>query len=101
MSDVTSIIPDLPVQRATLSAGGKIGPVPQSRLELISQGNPAGAEVMLQKLLEIRGDIGGPDTARARREATVREFYGAPITYDGFSVPRRAPAESVRLVAVA
>lgn len=101
MSDVLAIIPQLPVQRATLTAGGGVGPVPQSRIEAITQGSPAGVEVMLQKLLEIRGDIGGPDTARARREASVPEFYGAPITYDGFSMPRRPPTESVRLVAVA
>ena len=101
MSTVAAIIPTLTFQRATVDAGGKIGPVPQSRAEIITQGSPAGVEVMLQKLLEIRGEIGGPDKARAEREAPVREFHGAPVTYNGFSTPRRPPAESIRLVAVA
>lgn len=91
-------MPQLPIQRATMAAGGGVGPVPRSRIELITQGAPAGIEVMLQKLLEVRGVIGGPDKARAEREAPVREFHGAPVTYDGFATPRRPPAESIRLI---
>lgn len=56
---------------------------------------------MLQKLLQIRGEIGGPDKAKAEREAPVRQFHGAPITYDGFGSARRPPAESVFLIAIA
>lgn len=97
MPDLTAIYPELPVQRGKITFG--IGPVPQSRAEIVSAGSLAGAETMLQKLLEIRGDIGGPDTARARREAPVREFVNAPITYDGFGAPRRPPPESIYLVA--
>lgn len=100
MAGVTDILPVLPVQRAISSMGG-VKAVPQPPIEQFSQSAPAGVEVMLQKLLEVRGEIGGPDKARAEREAPVREFHGAPVTYGGFSPSRRAPTEIVRLLAVA
>lgn len=79
----------------TLQTGGQ----PKSRAEIMSAGQLPGAEVMLQKLLEVRGEIGGPDKAKAEREAPVRQFHGAPITYDGFGkTQRRPPAESINLV---
>ena len=98
MSNITAIIPSLPIERAsmTLSTGG----MPKSRAEIVSEGQLPGAETMLQKLLEVRGEIGGPDKAKAEREAPVREFHGAPITYDGFANAQlRPPAESIFLVA--
>lgn len=98
MAGVTDILPQLPVQRA-LSAAGGVSAVPRPPIEYVAQNAPAGVEVMLQKLLEVRGVIGGPDKARAEREAPVREFHGAPVTYDGFSPSRRAPTFSVYLVA--
>ncbi len=98
MSAITDILPPLPVDKGTvtLSTGGQ----PRSRAEIVSEGQLPGAETMLQKLLEVRGEIGGPDKAKAEREAPVREFHGAPITYDGFAkVQRRPPAESIFLIA--
>lgn len=100
MAGVTGILPQLPVQRA-LSAAGGVSAVPRPPIEHIAQDAPAGVEVMFQKLLEVRGAIGGPDKARAEREAPVREFHGAPVTYDGFSPSRRAPTEVIRLLAIA
>ncbi|HEX6956916.1 MAG TPA: hypothetical protein VF194_02940 [Ferrovibrio sp.] len=96
MSDLTAIIPRLPVERATVAIA--TGGMPKSRIEVITEGALPGAETMLQKLLEIRGKIGGPDKERAERESRVPEFHAAPITYDGFAVVRRPPAESIRLV---
>lgn len=97
MADVTAIIPKLPIERVAVSFG--IGPVPQSRVEIITEGALPGVETMLQVLLEIRGEIGGPDKAKAEREAPVRQFHNAPITYDGLATVRRPPTESVFLVA--
>ncbi|WP_341702413.1 hypothetical protein [Ferrovibrio sp.] len=94
---VVDIIPRLPYESAPLGIG--IGPVPQSRAEIVSAGQPSGVETMLQQLLVIRGELGGPDKARAEREAPLREFHGAPITYDGFAVARRPPTMSVYLLA--
>lgn len=99
MAEITANIPPLPVERAKPAMG--TGPTPRSRLEIIAQDAPAGVEIMLQKLLQIRGEIGGPDKAKAEREAPVRQFHGAPITYDGFGSARRPPAESVFLIAIA
>lgn len=97
MADITAILPSLPVERATTVLGK--GPVPRSRIEIITEGALPGAEVMLQMLLEIRGEIGGPDKAKAEREAPVREFHAAPITYNGYGIARRPPTESVYLIA--
>lgn len=97
MPNVTDIIPPLPIERGTvtLSTGG----MPKSRAEIVSEGQMPGVETLLQKLLEVRGEIGGPDKAKAEREAPVREFHGAPITYDGFAnVQRRPPAQSILLI---
>ncbi len=97
MSSVTDILPPLPVERATMVIG--TGGKPQSRIEAITNGQLPGAEIMLQKLLEVRGEIGGPDKAKAEREAAVRQFHAAPVTYDGFGkAQRRPPTESVNLV---
>src|SRR5690606_1131529 len=98
MADVTAILPQLPVQRG-LSAAGKLSAVPRPPIETIAQGTPAGVEVMLQKLLEARGVTGGPDKAKAEREAPVREFHGAPVTYEGFSPSRRPPPSIIYLLA--
>lgn len=96
MADVTALIPKLTVERVQISYG--IEPVPRSRVEIITEGNLPGAETMLQVLLEIRGMIGGPEKAKAEREAKLREFHNAPITYDGLATVRRPPTESVWLV---
>jgi len=88
---VFDIYPELPVKSVgiTLATGGR----PMARAEVFANaaGGMPGAEIMLQKLLEIRGEIGGPDKANAEREASVREFHGAPITYDGFGNASRKP----------
>jgi hypothetical protein len=88
---VLSIIPQLPAQSIglTLATGGQ----PKSRAEIVSgaTGSLPGVEIMLQKLLQVRGEIGGPEKAKAEREAPVREFHGAPITYDGFGNSSRQP----------
>lgn len=94
---VVDIIPRLPYEAVPLGLG--IGVTPQSRAELVSAGQPSGVETMLQKLLEVRGEIGGPDQAKAEREAPLREFHGAPITYDGFAQTRMAPVMTVYLLA--
>lgn len=72
----------------------------QSRSEIVGNANGvAGVEVMLQQLLRIRAEIGGPDQAEAERNATVREFHSAPITYDGYGISRSAPAMSIYIIA--
>lgn len=97
MTDVTAIYPKLPTQMASLSYG--VGVRPQSLAEVVSSGQPAGAETMMQQLLKIRGAIGGPDQARAEQEASLREFHPPPITEGGFSPARTPPAESINLIA--
>lgn len=97
---VTDIIPLL-----TAQAVGPVlpkGSTPRDRAEVVSQhnGGMPGVEVMLQKLLEIRGEMGGPDKMIAERNAPVREFHSPPVTYDGFAnTPRRPPSSSIFLVA--
>jgi hypothetical protein len=92
-----SLAPQLSAQAAAI----KLKPLAaQSRSELVGQINGvAGVEVMLQQLLRIRAEIGGPEKAKAEREAPVREFHAAPITYDGYGVARTAPAMSVYIIA--
>ncbi len=98
MSSVADIIPPLPVEIAKIVVG--TNGQPRSRSEVVTDGALSGAEIMLQKLLEIRGEIGGPEKAKAEREATVREFHGAPITYDGFGkAVRRPPPDTIYLIA--
>lgn len=88
---VQDIIAKLPAQSMTptLPTGGQ----PRSRAEIVANasGSLPGVEIMLQRLLEIQGEIGGPDKAKAEREASVREFHSAPITYDGFGNASRKP----------
>src|SRR3546814_20720575 len=72
MSNVTAIYPKLPTQMASLSYG--VGVRPQSLAEVVSSGQPAGAEPMMPQLLKIRGAIGGPDPAppeQAERKGVV------------------------------
>ncbi|MCW0236500.1 MAG: hypothetical protein OJJ21_23085 [Ferrovibrio sp.] len=72
----------------------------QSRSELVGSINGvAGAEIMLQELLRIRAELGGPEKARAEQEATVREFHEAPITYNGYGIARQPPSMSVYIIA--
>jgi hypothetical protein len=97
MTDVTAIYPKLPSAMGRLSYG--VGPNPQSLAEVVSAGQPAGAETMLQQLLMIRGQVGGPEKAEAERQAPVREFHGAPIIEGGFSPQRTAPAHIIDLLA--
>lgn len=88
---VQDIIPKLPAQSIglTLATGGQ----PKSRAEIVSGASGAlpGVEIMLQRLLEVRGELGGPDKAKAERESPAREFHAAPITYDGFGNASRKP----------
>lgn len=92
-----SLAPQLSAQAATIAPKSLL---PQSRSELVGQMNGvAGVEVMLQELLRIRAEIGGPDKAKAEREAVVREFHGAPVTYNGYGVARTAPAMSIYIIA--
>lgn len=97
MSSITAIYPVLPALRASLGRG--VGTSPQSLAEVVSAGQPAGAETMMQQLLKIRGEIGGPDKARAEQEASLHEFHAPPITEGGFSPPRMAPARTIDLLA--
>jgi len=91
-----SIAPQLSAQAAKLIMPGGT----QSRSELVGQINGvAGAEVMLQELLRIRAELGGPDKARAEREAPVREFHSAPITYNGYGISRQPPSMSIYIIA--
>jgi hypothetical protein len=97
---VQDIIPRLAVQ----SAGVVIatGMQPKSRAEIVAAalGGLPGAEIMFQRLLEIRAELGGPDQARAEREAPVREFHSPPVTYDGFGkAQRRPPAQTTYILA--
>lgn len=96
---VLDIIPPLVVHSV-----GQVLPkgMPKDRGEIVSDalGGLPGVEIMLQKLLEIRGEMGGADKMIAERNASVREFHGAPITYDGFgNATRRPPSSTVFLVA--
>jgi hypothetical protein len=92
-----SLAPQLSAQAATISMKPLAA---QSRSELVGQINGvAGVEVMLQELLRIRAELGGPEKAKAEREAVVREFHGAPITYNGYGVARTPPAMSVYIIA--
>ena len=97
MTDVTAIYPKLMTERGKLSYG--VGPSPQSLAEIVSAGMPSGVETMIQQLLKIRGEIGGPDKARAEQEARLREFHNPPITEGGFMPARTAPARSIDLIA--
>jgi hypothetical protein len=91
-----SVAPQLSSEVAKLILPGGT----QSRSELVGKTNGvAGAEVMLQELLRIRAELGGPEKARAEQEATVREFHEAPITYNGFAIARQPPAMSVYIIA--
>src|SRR3546814_13260985 len=76
MTDVTAIYPKLPTQMASLSYG--VGVRPQSLAEVVSSGQPAGAETMMQQLLKIRGAIGGPHTAPPRPAGPPRGFHPPP-----------------------
>ena len=96
MSSITAIYPVLPAQRAGLSYG--VGTSPQSLAEVVSSGQPSGVETMMQQLLRVRGEIGGPDKARAEQEAPLREFHPPPVTEGGFSPPRMAPARVIDLL---
>lgn len=88
---VTDIIPHLPSRSMTptLPTGGQ----PRSRAEIVANasGSLPGAEIMLQRLLEVRGELGGPEKAKAERESPVREFHSPPVTYDGFGNASRKP----------
>lgn len=88
---IQDIIPKLPVQSVGL--GLNTGGMPRSRAEIVSAafGGLPGVEIMLQRLLETRGEIGGPAKAQAEREAPLREFHGSPITYDGLGNATRKP----------
>lgn len=97
MTDVTAIYPKLMTERAKLSYG--VGPNPQSLAEVVSAGQPSGIGTMIQKLLQVRGEIGGPDKARAEQQDRVPEFHNAPITYDGFAQPRLPPTQTINLIA--
>jgi hypothetical protein len=91
-----SIAPQLSAQAARIVLPGGT----QSRSELVGNVNGvAGVEVMMQELLRIRAELGGPEKAKAEREATVREFHGAPITYNGYGVSRQPPSMSVYILA--
>ncbi len=97
---VIDVIPKLAVQQSRISIGGP-GNI-KSLAEVISSatGSLPGAEAMFQKLLEIRAELGGPDQARAEREATVREFHSPPITYNGFGqTSRKSPAMTAFILA--
>ena len=66
-----SLAPQLSAQAATIAPKWLL---PQSRSELVGQMNGvAGVEVMLQELLRIRAEIGGPDKAKAERERKLAE----------------------------
>lgn len=99
MAGVTDLLQPLVAYSSpvVLPTGGQ----PRSRAEIVAanMGGIAGAEVMLQKLLEIRGKMGGADQARAEQEAPFREFKEPPVTYDGFAAVRRPPTSSIFLVA--
>lgn len=93
---MSSLAPQLSAEiaKVILPAGTR------SRSEIVGNANGvAGVEVMLQQLLRIRAELGGPDKARQEREATVREFHSAPITYNGYGVGRSAPAMSIYIIA--
>lgn len=97
---VLDIIPRLAVESATLVMA--TGMQPKSRAEMVSSamGGLPGAETMFQKLLEIRAELGGPDQARAERDAPLREFHSPPVTYDGFgSAQRKPPAQTTYILA--
>lgn len=92
-----SLAPQRSAQAATIALKPLAA---MSRSELVGQINGvAGVETMLQVLLRVRAEIGGPEKAKAEREAVVREFHAAPITYDGYGVARTPPAMSVYIIA--
>jgi hypothetical protein len=91
-----SLAPQLSAQAAKIVLPSGL----QSRSELVGNLNGvAGVEVMLQELLRIRAALGGPEKAKAEREATVREFHEAPITYDGYAIARQPPSMSIYILA--
>lgn len=97
---VLDILPKLAVQQSKTALGGASNL--RSLAEVISTatGSLPGAEAMFQKLLEIRAELGGPDKAKAEREAAVREFHPAPLTYNGFgTTSRRPPSMTVYILA--
>lgn len=91
-----SLAPKLSAQIAKIV----LPPGIQSRSEIVGNANGvSGVEVMMQQLLRIRAELGGPDKAEAERNANVREFHSAPITYNGYGVSRTAPVMSVYIIA--